>query len=66
MDFLRDNPVASLIVVIIAIVGGIVTVVEPSTLPFREYVENVGIAAGLLAIGRGLRDGLGGRGNRVS
>ncbi len=56
MNALRTNPVASLIVVIIAIAGGVVTVVEPSSLGFDEYVKNVGIAAGLLAIGRGLHE----------
>jgi len=47
-------PWATLIVVLIAIVGGVVVITDPSTLSFEEYVKNVGIAAGLLAVGRGL------------
>lgn len=54
MQFLKDNPVASLIVVIVAVAGAIVTVTNPDTLPFRDYVESVTLGAGLLAIGRGL------------
>lgn len=56
MDALRNNPVASLLVVIIALAGAVVTVVEPSTLSFEDYVKHVGVAAGLLAIGRGIAD----------
>lgn len=56
MDFLRNNPVASLIVAVIAIAGAVVTITNPDTLPFREYVESVMIGAGLLAVGRGLAD----------
>lgn len=51
---LGANPIASLIVALIAVVGGVVVIVEPTTLDFESYVKNVGIAAGLLAIGRGL------------
>lgn len=58
MDALRNNPVASLLVVLIAIAGAVVTIVEPDTLPFDQYVQNVMIGAGLLAIGRGVQDGL--------
>lgn len=58
MDALRNNPVASLLVVLIAIAGAVVTIIEPDTLPFDQYVQNVMIGAGLLAIGRGVQDGL--------
>lgn len=51
---LTTSAVATVIVALIALVGGIVVVVHPETLSFAEYVKNVGIAAGLLAIGRGL------------
>lgn len=47
-------PVASLIVVIVAIAGAVVVCVNPQTLDFASYVKYVGIAAGLLGIGRGL------------
>lgn len=55
MDFLRDNPVASLLVVIIAIAGAVVTILNPDTLPFNDYVQSVMVGAGLLAVGRGIR-----------
>lgn len=48
-------PVATaIIVLIVVIVGGVVCITDPGTLSFRQYVETVGLAAGLLAIGRGL------------
>lgn len=46
--------IATAIVLLIALVGGIVVLVHPATLSFDQYVKNVGIAAGLLAVGRGL------------
>lgn len=58
MDYLRNNPVASLIVVLIAVAGAIVTIINPDTLPFDQYVQDVMIGAGLLAVGRGVQDGL--------
>lgn len=54
MDHLTTNAVATIIVALIALIGGIVVIVHPETLSFEDYVKNVGIAAGLLAIGRGL------------
>jgi hypothetical protein len=62
MDALRNNPVASALAVIIALAGAIVTVVNPETLPFKDYVESVGVMIGLLAIGRGVQSGLENRG----
>lgn len=48
-------PVATaLVVVIVALVGGIVCITDPESLSFEDYQRNVAIAAGLLAIGRGL------------
>jgi hypothetical protein len=54
MRKLQVLPVATLIVLTIAIAGGIETIIRPEVLPFVKYVEYVGIAAGLLGIGRGL------------
>ena len=51
---LKTIPVATLIVLVVAIAGAVVTIVHPETLSFANYVKNVGVAAGLLAIGRGL------------
>lgn len=51
---LTTQAVATIIVALIALVGAVVVIVHPETLSFEDYVKNVGIAAGLLAIGRGL------------
>ncbi len=53
-SILETFPVATLIVAIIAIAGAVLVIVHPETLTFAEYVRNVGVAAGLLAVGRGL------------
>lgn len=58
MDYLRNNPVASLIVCVIAVAGAVVTIVNPDALSFDQYVQDVMIGAGLLAVGRGVQDGL--------
>jgi hypothetical protein len=45
------------VLVIVAGVGGVVTVVEPSTLSFKDYVdalEKVIIGIGILGVGRGV------------
>jgi len=47
-------PVATIIVIVIAITGGIVVITHPETLSFGNFVKYVGVAAGLLGIGRGL------------
>ena len=47
-------PVATIIVVLIAIAGAVVTITQPATLPFADFVKYVGVAAGILGIGRGL------------
>lgn len=51
---LQTLPVATIIVVIIAIAGAVVVITNPHDLSFAKYVQYVGIAAGLLGIGRGL------------
>ncbi len=47
-------PWATIIVVLITIVGGVVVIANPETLTFAEYVKHVSIAWAGLAIGRGL------------
>lgn len=55
MEILDKLPVATLIVVVLAIVGGVDIVVDGKLSPdFREYAEKIGVAAGLLGIGRGV------------
>lgn len=48
-------PIATaIIVLIVVIVGGIVCITDPQTLSFKQYVDAVALAAGLLAVGRGI------------
>lgn len=61
LDKLNSAPLTTILVavafVIVCVVGGVVTIVNPDTLSFSDYVERLGIAAGalgLLAIGRGI------------
>lgn len=55
MKQLHQWPVATLIVVIVAIVGGIVVVNGTySSHDFDSYARTIAVAAGLLGIGRGL------------
>lgn len=44
--WLDRSRLASLLVVIVAVVGGVVVVVNPETLSFEDYLRNVGIFAG--------------------
>lgn len=62
MPFLERIPLASLLVVagfiIVALVGGVVTITNPDTLPFEKYVTLVTAlagSAGLLGVGRGIK-----------
>jgi hypothetical protein len=46
-----------IVLVVVAGVGGIVTVVEPDTLSFKDYVdalEKLVVGIGILGVGRGL------------
>lgn len=47
-------PVATIIVVIFALVGGVVVITHPETLDFEHYLKYVGASAAVLGIGRGL------------
>lgn len=51
---LATIPLASIIILVLAIAGAVVVIVHPATLDFAQYVKFVGIAAGILGIGRGL------------
>lgn len=54
MSKLATIPVATVLVVLIAVAGAAVTIVHPETLAFDQYVKYVGLAAAVLGIGRGL------------
>lgn len=58
---LNDLPVATYLVagltVIVAVVGGIVTITNPATLNFADYLTRLGefvIATGVLGVGRAI------------
>jgi hypothetical protein len=44
----------AILAIIVVIVGGIVCIIDPASLPFRQYIEAVALGAGLLGIGYGL------------
>jgi hypothetical protein len=50
---------ASILMVIAAIVGGIVVLTDPSQLTFAAYLRDFVIGGGALAVGRGLDNGTG-------
>ncbi len=46
-----------IVLVIVAGVGGVITIIEPKTLSFKDYVdalEKIIIGIGILGVGRGL------------
>ena len=47
-------PIATVLVIIFAVVGGIVVLTQPGTLSFKEYLESITVAVAGLAVGRGL------------
>jgi hypothetical protein len=61
--YLQDNPVFAilgLLVAIAALVGGVVTIVNPDTLNFEDYLDDLGkfaVALGVYAVGKGVLHG---------
>jgi hypothetical protein len=47
-------PVMSLLIVILAVVGGVVTITSPDRLSFVDYFQTVIAGAAALGIGRGI------------
>ena len=48
---------AGVVLIILSLVGGAVTIIEPSTLSFKDYVdalEKAIIGIGILGVGRGI------------
>jgi hypothetical protein len=43
-------PVTTILVVIVALVGGVIAILHPETLSFAGYAEKLGIAAGGLGV----------------
>lgn len=58
---LATSHVATILVIILATVGGVVTIIHPANLSFANYLSDMSIAFGALGIGRGL-SALGSRG----
>ena len=60
-ELLEKSPVTVVLLaltVLAAVAGGVVTVVEPDTLSFAEYLdrlEKFALALGILGVGRGIR-----------
>jgi hypothetical protein len=55
INALDNLPLASLLAVVVTIVGGVVAIVNPDVLSFEDYVKNCGIfvgGAGLLGAAR--------------
>lgn len=44
----------AIIVIVVVLIGGIVVILQPSTLSFPEYLRAVATAVGLLGVGYGL------------
>ena len=55
IEALDNLPVTSILVVIVAIVGGVIAILHPETLSFTGYAHDVGVSAaglGVLGIAR--------------
>lgn len=50
IQLLDSLPVASILAVIVAVVGGVVAITNPDALSFSGYCQDVGIAAGGLGV----------------
>jgi hypothetical protein len=53
MDLTHVN-VVTVVFVLAALAGAIVTVVEPTTLSFEDYLTKLSVFGGALGIGRGI------------
>lgn len=60
-ELLNTNPLTSIIAVIVVIVGGVITVINPDTLTYQEYLFQTGIFLGGLGVW-GLARSHGGKG----
>lgn len=61
---LSTSHVATILVIILAVVGGVVAIIHPASLSFASYLNDMVIAVGALGIGRGLGAGLTAIGSR--
>lgn len=56
---MKDISLASIAFVVAAVAGAVVTITNPATLAFQDYIQALLVGAGLLGIGRGLDNGSG-------
>lgn len=60
-EVLDHNPVATILALVVAIVGGVIAVLHPETLSFSDYCRDIGIAVGGIGI-LGIARSQGGKG----
>lgn len=53
-DLLEQLSVTTIIVVIVVLAGAVVSIVNPDTLPFKDYLIDIAPLVGGLAVGRGI------------
>lgn len=54
LKLLDELNVSTVLVLLIALAGAVITVIHPETLAFKEYATITGGSAGVLGIGRGI------------
>lgn len=57
MKFLNENPITSIIAVIVVVVGAVVTITNPETMSYDEYLVKTGAflaGLGIVGVGRSL------------
>lgn len=54
MVLINKLPVATLLAVVFSIVAGLVQLIDPAKLSFEEYLQQITVLWGLIAVGRGL------------
>jgi hypothetical protein len=65
-----DKPVVTILTLVAAtvaiVVGGIVTITNPQSLSFHQYVQDIAFMAGALGLGSGIGRGIDSYGGRVT
>jgi hypothetical protein len=65
-----DKPVVTiltvLVVVVAVVVGGIVTITNPQSLSFHQYIQDIAFMAGALGLGAGIGRGIDSYGQAVA
>jgi hypothetical protein len=65
-----DKPVVTILTLVAAtvaiVVGGIVTITNPQSLSFHQYVQDIAFMAGALGLGSGIGRGIDSYGGRIA